>query len=77
MPPTACETFVGHTHLDLLFGWLVGGDLISFLFLARIFLFLLGDGSLQLVVHKVFERVQVSFAFVLVCLERHTHKHHN
>lgn len=67
--------FLFFTHLYLLlFGRLISGDLICFFFLAW-FLFLLFDygGGLQLVVHEVFERVQVSFSFVLVCLQKHPH----
>lgn len=55
-------------HLYLLFGWFVSGDLVCFLFLTWFLLLLHGNGSLQLVVHKVFKRVQVSFSFVLVGL---------
>lgn len=65
--------FVVHTHVYLLFGWLIGGDLVCFLVLTWFLLLLLSDGSLQLVVHKVFERVQVSFSFILFSLQNDKH----
>lgn len=70
--------FVVHTHLHLLLGWLLSGDLVCFFFLTALLLFLLtalllflllSDDSLQLVVHKVFEGVQVSFSFELIYLQ--------
>lgn len=60
---------VVNTHLCFLFSWLFSRDLICLWFLLLLLLlFLLGECSLQLVVQKVFEGVQVSLSFVLFCL---------
>lgn len=55
------------SHLLLLFRRC--GDLVIRLLLARLLL-LLGCVGLQLIVHKVFERVQVSLSLVLVSLQK-------
>lgn len=60
--------FCVHAHLCLLFGWLLSGDLVC-IFNTGFLCFLLGEVSLQHVVQKVFESVQVSFTFVLVYLQ--------
>lgn len=66
---SAVRISVGHTHLHLLCGWLISGDLVCLFFLIWL-LFFFSNSCLQLVVHKVFERVQVSFSFVLFCLHK-------
>lgn len=63
------------SHLLLLFRRC--GDLVIRLLLARLLLlllFLLGCVGLQLIVHKVFERVQVSLSLVLVSLQKNNNK---